>query len=314
MSSTPKASRRAVFDVVGLGYTATDYLSIVPNLPEFDTKLEADCLSIQGGGPVATALVTVRRLGLRCCYIGKVGDDGFGDFMLSELAREGVDVARVVREQGARSQFAFIMVDRQTGHRTIVWTRGSVSRLTRGEADLTAIDGCKCLLLDDLEVEAAIEAALRARRAKVPVVLDAGTLREGMEELLPLCDFIVAGREFGEQFSGNPDPVEAARFIHRATGNVSVVTLGEEGCVCVDAGGICRQKAFEVRAVDTTGAGDVFHAAFAFGILKGWSVPRVLEFSSAVAAIKCTRLGGRPGIPTLEEATAFLRERSSGDW
>ncbi|KPJ60523.1 MAG: hypothetical protein AMJ46_05800 [Latescibacteria bacterium DG_63] len=314
MTGTLQEGTERTFDVVGLGYTATDYLAIVPNLPEFDTKLEATCLSIQGGGPVATGLVTAARLGHSCSYIGKVGDDSFAEFMVAELAREGVDVRRVVCEKGAESQFAFVMVDSSSGHRTIVWTRGTVSKLRQGEAILTDIDSCRCLLLDDLEVEAAIEAALRAREAKVPIVLDAGTFREGMGKLLPLCDYIVAGREFGTQLAGTSAPLAAARDIHDKTGNVAAITMGEEGCVCVDTDGVHRQGAFKVRAVDTTGAGDVFHGAFAVGILKGWELPKVLEFSSAVAAMKCRRLGGRPGIPSFQEAIGFLREHSPQNW
>jgi ribokinase len=312
-TNTDKANK-GVFDVVGLGYTATDYLSIVPHLPEPDTKLEAACLSIQGGGPVATGLVTVRRLGLSASYLGKVGDDEFGEFMLSELAKEGVDVSRVVREKGATSQFAFIMVDENNGTRTIVWTRGSVGKLKRGEADLDVIDTCKCLLLDDLEVEAAIEAATRARLATVPIVLDAGSLRPGMRELVALCDFVVTSKEFGKQFTGETDPVDAARRIHDETGRVSVITVGAEGAVCVHAGGVLRQEGFGVRAIDTTGAGDVFHGAFVVGILKGWEIPKVLEFSCAVAAMKCRSLGGRPGIPTFVEAIAFLSRESRESW
>ncbi|MBN1503582.1 MAG: ribokinase, partial [Candidatus Eisenbacteria bacterium] len=120
MTAAQSSAERPRFDVVGLGYTATDYLAVVPRLPELDTKLEADRLSVQGGGPVATALVTVRRLGMKPLYLGKVGDDEFGKFMLRELEKEGVDVTRVVCEKGAASQFAFIMVDAERGHRTIV--------------------------------------------------------------------------------------------------------------------------------------------------------------------------------------------------
>ncbi|MCX5800626.1 MAG: PfkB family carbohydrate kinase [Candidatus Eisenbacteria bacterium] len=303
-----------VVDVVGLGYTATDYLSIVPRLPEPDTKLEALCLSIQGGGPVATGLVTVRRLGLSASYVGKVGDDDFGNFMLRELEREGIDVSRVVCEKGATSQFAFIMVDETSATRTIVWTRGSVNKLKKGEADLDLVDACKCLLLDDLEVEAAIEAAKRARLANVPIVLDAGSLRDGMRELVGLCDFVVASKEFGRQFSGEAGPLAAAQRIYDETGRVSVVTAGAEGAVCVCANGVWRQEGFRVRAVDTTGAGDVFHGAFAAGIIKGWEIPKVLEFSCAVAAMKCRSLGGRPGIPSFVEAIAFLRRESTERW
>ena len=297
-------------DVVGLGYTATDYLAVVPHLPELDTKLEAGCLSIQGGGPVATALVTVRRLGLRPLYIGKVGDDDFGRFMLEELGKEGVDVTKVVCEKGAKSQFAFIMVDARLGHRTIVWTRGTVTRLRRGEADLSALDRCRCLMLDDLETEAGIEAAARARELGIPIVLDAGSVRDGMAELVPMCDYVVASSHFGLQYTGSDDPPWAARLIHEKTGRVAVVTAGEKGSFCAGPQGSFARKGFEVRAVDTTGAGDVFHGAFAVGILNGWDLPRVLEFSNAVAAMKCTKLGGRPGIPTFDEALEFLRSRS----
>ncbi len=314
MSDTLGGRHTGTYDVVGLGYTATDYLAIVPRLPEFDTKLETESLSVQGGGPVATALATTSRLGYSSCYVGKVGDDGFGRFMLGELEKEKVDVGRVVHEKGAQSQFAFIMVDAKSGHRTIVWTRGTVSKLRKGEADLAAIETCRCLLLDDMEVEAAMEAASVARKAEVPVVLDAGSVREGMRELLPMCDYIAAGREFGLRFTGASDPLAAARSIHESTGSVSVVTMGEEGCVCVCAEGTYRQKAFKVRAIDTTGAGDVFHGAFAVGILEGWGIQKVLEFSSAVAAMKCRRLGGRPGIPDFQEAVAFLKERSPENW
>jgi len=310
VSNAQTLSGGSPFDVMGLGYTATDYLAVVPRLPELDTKLEAGCLSIQGGGPVATALVTVRRLGLRPLYVGKVGDDDFGRFMLAELDKEGVDVTRVVCEKGATSQFAFIMVDAQHGHRTIVWTRGTVSRLKRGEADLGAVGGCRCLLLDDLETEAGMEAAERARRSGVPIVLDAGSLREGMAELAPMCDYVVAGSQFARQYTGSDDPLSAARLIHDKTGRIAVVTAGERGSFCAGPQGSFAREGFRVRAVDTTGAGDVFHGAFAVGILKGWDLPRVLEFSNAVAAMKCTKLGGRPGIPTLDEALEFLRRHS----
>ncbi len=314
MASSSRHDTEAPPDVVGLGYTATDYLTIVPRLPELDSKLEARCLSIQGGGPVATALVTVRRLGHRPLYIGKVGDDDFGRFMLSELQRERVDVTHVVCEKGSTSQFAFIMVDESEGHRTIVWTRGSVSTLRRGEANLAPLERCRCLLLDDLETEAGLEAAGRARELGVPIVLDAGSLRQGMDELIPLCDYVVGSKRFGEQYAGNEDPLSAAKRIHEMTGRTTVITAGQLGSFCASPDGSFRQEAFRVKAVDTTGAGDVFHGAFVVGILRGWELGRVLEFSSAVAAMKCTQLGGRPGIPDFEQTIEFLKAHSPNSW
>jgi sulfofructose kinase len=297
------------FDAVGLGYTALDYLGVIPRFPEENRKLELDEFSIQGGGPTATAIVTARRLGLSASYIGKVGDDPFGERMLSELRAEGVDCSSVVVEPGARSQFAFIMVDARTGARTILWTRGSVSPLTPSEVDLDRIASARALLIDSLEPVAAYAAAEAAREAGIPVVIDAGTLRDGVAELLPLCDYIVASETFAGRISEGRGVGEALRIIYAEGPEAGVVTLGERGCTAISGDGTFEVEGFPVRAVDTTGAGDVFHGAFLFAVLQGWDLYRMCLFSNAVAAMKCRRLGGRAGIPDLNEALAFLKER-----
>ncbi len=298
------------FDVVGIGYTALDYLGAVPHLPSENTKLEVRNFTIQGGGPTATAMVALRRLGLSVSYIGKVGDDGFGARMLEELRSEDVDVSSVVVEAGATSQFAFIMVDEKTASRTILWTRGSVSRLAASEVNLDLIAWAKGLLIDDLEPEAALVAAREARARSIPVLIDAGSLREGVRELLPLCDYIIASELFAEQISGSVKLGEQLAAIRAFGPSVSVVTLGEKGCAALVENRVVEVGGFKAKAVDTTGAGDVFHGAFLFAVLKGWDVLQACTFSNAVAALKCRKLGGRAGIPALPEALAFIsRER-----
>ncbi len=294
------------FDVVGVGYTALDYLAVVPHLPEENRKLEIGEFLIQGGGPTATAAVTARRLGLDAAFIGKMGDDDFGRRMLSELEREGVDVSRVVVERGGRSQFAFIMVDGSTAARTILWTRGNLGPFTADEVDGDIVSGARGLLIDSLEPRAALAAARRARESKVPVVIDAGTLREGVRELLPLCDYIVASELFAEQISEDGDHLLALERIMEYGPEAAVVTLGERGCVALTGSGLLEVPGFEIDAVDTTGAGDVFHGAFIFGVLEGWDIERICVFSNAVSALKCRRLGGRAGIPDLGETMSFL--------
>jgi sulfofructose kinase len=293
-------------DVVGVGYTALDYLGIIPHFPREDRKLEIGDFTIQGGGPTATAVVTVKRLGLSAAFIGKVGDDDFGRRMLEELQVEGVDVSRVVVEQGGRSQFAFIMVDERTAARTILWTRGSLGVFTGDEVDCGAVARARGLLVDSLEPAAALAAAGAARKASIPVVIDAGTLREGVRELLPLCDYIVASELFAEQVADGAGHEEALERMLSFGARAAVVTRGAGGCAALSPSGFVEVPGFSIETVDTTGAGDVFHGAFMFGVLRGWDIKRICLFSNAVAALKCRRLGGRAGIPSLEEALAFL--------
>ena len=300
------------FDVVGVGYTALDYLALIPCFPTENMKLEMEDFLIQGGGPTATAVVTARRLGLRSAFIGKVGDDDFGGRMLDELEGEGIDVSRVVVEEGGRSQYAFIMVDGSTAARTILWTRGNLEPFTADDVDLGLVRRARGLLIDSLEPSAAIAAALAAREAEIPVVIDAGTLRDGVRELLPLCDYIVASELFSEQISGGGDHLEALEAIMDYGPEAAVVTLGERGCVALTEKGMIEVPGFEVEAVDTTGAGDVFHGAFMYGVLEEWDIERICVFSNAVAALKCRMLGGRAGIPDLDETLSFLEDAAPG--
>jgi ribokinase len=298
------------FDVTGVGYTAIDYLGIIPHFPEENLKLELEKLSVQGGGPAATATVTAARLGLSTSFIGKVGGDDRGAMMLMKLNGEGVDVSSAVLEADALSQFAFIMVDSQTGKRTILWTRGTLSPLKPEELDMDKITSCRGLLVDTLEPDAAAAAAKAAADAGAKVLIDAGTLREGVEEILPHCHYIVASETFAGQISEGRGPEAALEKMMRYGPLAAVVTLGERGCVAMSADGFLKEKGFIVDAVDTTGAGDVFHGAFLYAVLSDWDVRRCCVFANAVAAMKCRELGGRTGIPSLGETLDFLSERA----
>jgi ribokinase len=298
------------FDAVTVGYTATDYLGIIPHFPEEDLKLELERFEVQGGGPAATAAVTMSRLGLRTAFIGKTGDDDLGIFMRHELEKEDIDISAMKIEEGATSQFAFIMVDRESAARTILWTRGTLSPLQPTELDLDLISSCRGLLIDTLEVEAAAEAARIAREAGVRVVIDAGTLRDGVTDILPFCDFIVASETFARQIGEDRGVKHALERMMEYGPEAAVVTLGAKGCVSLSSDGLIESKGFEVEAVDTTGAGDVFHGAFLYAVLNGWDIRRCCVFSNAVAAMKCRKLGGRQGIPDINEVNEFLSKIS----
>ena len=174
----------------------------------------------------------------------------------------------------------------------------------------SVIESARGLLVDSLEPNAALTAAVTARAAGIPVVVDAGTLREGVVELLPFCDYIVGSELFACQISGGKEPLKALDDIMSFGPKAAVITLGERGCVFLSGSERFSVDGFEVGAVDTTGAGDVFHGAFLFGVLQGWDIYRICVFANATAAMKCRMPGGRRGIPDRVEVHAFLSGRS----
>jgi sugar/nucleoside kinase (ribokinase family) len=292
-----------MFDVTGIGLNAIDYLCVVPRFPEPGEKLRMSAFARQGGGQVATALCALARWGLSTAYCGNVGDDDHGRLSLSLLADEGVDAAYARTVPGAASQFAVILVDGRSGERTILWERPAELRIRPEDLPYGAIRSSRALLLDGHDVEASIAAARVARAAGVPVVLDAEKVQEGTGELLRLTDHIVAATGFPERCLGAElPPEEAAREIFGRFGpRTVVITLGDRGAAGFDGKETVRSPAVPVRAVDTTGAGDIFHAGFLYGLLSGMDFRGILAFANAAAGLSCRGLGGRGNIPSREE-------------
>ncbi|MBI2876375.1 MAG: hypothetical protein HYY20_05795 [Candidatus Tectomicrobia bacterium] len=294
------------YDVVGLGLNAVDYLCVVPHFPRFDSKVKMATFRREGGGQIATALVALSRWGLTTSYLGKVGDDELGRYTRQELEREGVDTTHLRVAPGGTSQFAFILVDRQTGERTVVWHRDEQVNLTLQEVSRPAVTAGRVLHLDGHETEAAIQAARWAREEGIPVVLDIDDVRPGTAALIQEVDFLIADQDFPRRFTGYADREAALREIASQGPREVGMTLGAEGAMALSGEGIVYRPGFRVKAVDTTGAGDLFHAGFIYGLLQGWGLAERLAFANAAAALKCRQLGGRSGIPTLEEAYRLL--------
>jgi sugar/nucleoside kinase (ribokinase family) len=298
-----------MFDVVGCGCTAWDMLCITPEYPGLDVKIRVDDLVMQGGGLIATALVAVARLGGKAAIIGKVGDDDWGRFQREELIREGVDVRNLVIGRPGDSHFAFVVVDAATGKRTIFYKRGDDYLLRPDQVDRALVESAKALLVDGHQMDAGIAAAARAKQAGIPVVMDAEGTEPRTPEMVNLTDYLIPSRECALAYTGCEDVPSAAQKLaaggrHRAV----VVTLGDQGALIVADGEVTRQPAFAVDVVDTTGAGDVFHGAFAFALSRGDDVRQATRFAAAVAALKCRKLGGRAGIPSLAETEALLAQ------
>jgi sulfofructose kinase len=288
-------------DVFGLGQCSLDYIGIFEAYPSPDAKHEFHETVIQGGGPVATALVALSRWGLRCYFSGIIGDDAFGHSVRSSLSEEGVDIGGLLVRKDESSQFAFIVAEPSTGRRTIFWRRPSGKPPGPEEIDSKKLIRSKVLHSDGLFIEAALHAATIARRAGVQVVVDAGTLREGMLELAALADAFIASETFARTLVGEDSPVEACRRISALGPSLAGVTLGPRGYVALCEGRVIQKPACLVEVLDTTGCGDVFHAGVTYGLVRGWNPEKSLDLANWAAAAVSTRLGGRTGIPALSE-------------
>ena len=291
--------------VAGLGQCSLDYIAFLERYPLEDTKEEAKALFIQGGGPVATALVSLSRLGVETEFSGVVSNDDAGRLIIKGLEDEGVGTRSVKVRKGGASQTAFIVVNGKTGSRTILWKRPTVRPLKATEVSAAFLKGADCLLLDGLMKDASLKAASIARRFNIPVVLDAGKVRDGMLDLARLSDYIVASEEFARDLKQSPR--EALLSLSASNPKAVTVTLGKKGSVTWQDGKIFSQKAFRIKAVDTTGAGDVFHGGYIYGVLQKWDIRKTVEFASAFAALKCRKPGGRTGIPTLKETLKLVK-------
>ncbi len=289
-----------------MGLNSVDFLCVVPEFPASNSKMKMLQFSKQGGGQVATAMVALSRWGVRTKYIGKVGEDELGRFSLHSIRQEGVDVSSVTMEPNATNQFATIIVDRASGERTILWDRDERLMYREGGLQKEGICSGKLLHLDGHDVHAAIQSARWAKEEGIPTVVDLDKVEPLTFELIRKIDFVITSSGFPTLFTGMSDPGKALAEMQRQIPGFLCTTLGHQGAIAFVDGEILHAKGFETDAIDTTGAGDVFHAGFIYGLLQNWEVKEILRFANAAAALKCGEVGGRKGIPTLEKIQNFL--------
>lgn len=294
--------------VLGVGINATDTVIRLPRFPTVDSKVEVTSAEIKAGGQVASAMVACRRWGLRARYAGKVGDDSAGQFQREEMDREDVE-AHWITARGEASQSAFILVDEPSGERTVLWKRDPAIALRPEDMRREWLKGATALLVDGHDTAAAALVAQWAREERIPVIADLDNRYPGVEGLLRFADYPVTSKDFPGRLTGERDLLRAlpkmhAQFKCRLTG----ATLGRLGVIVWDGRQFVLCPGFLVNAIDTTGAGDVFHGAFLYGLVHGREVKEILEFSCAAAALNCESLGARGGIRSLEEIRRMQRE------
>ncbi|MCR5753138.1 MAG: hypothetical protein K6G91_14390 [Kiritimatiellae bacterium] len=300
------------FEYIGLGFVSNDHLAVLPFIP-MDTKVKMISHAILGGGPAGNSTAGAAALGKSAAFIGTVGDDADGRMILDTFAREGVDTSMVAVRKGATSAIAYLWIEEKTGNRSCAWTREGLTELTADEitpAIADAIRGAKVLHLDGHNAAGAIAAAKIAKEAGVTIMYDAGTHRDGMEELLPLADLLICSEEFILKLTGLKDAEAAVRQVwEKYRPKVCGATMGIRGSMCFDGRDFVKCPAFKVeKVVDTTGCGDLFHTGFAVRWLETHDLMECQRFGAAVSAIKCRGLSGRPpSAPTRAEVEEFLK-------
>lgn len=298
--------------VVGIGAALLDLLAQVDSFPIEDTKKQAISVRFQGGGPCATALVALQKLDVETQYIGAVGDDMPGAYIIDEFNRYGVDTSLVSIVPAESSSTAVVLSAIASSTRTVVWAAGSAPAPQWSPAIEAALDAADILHLDGNHLSFAIEAAQYMHSKNKLVSHDAGGLYPNIEDLLPHIDILIPSEEFACGLSGHSDIVKAALYLQeRYCPKVLVITQGKKGGVYYDRdhGVVDSYPAFAVEVVDTNGAGDVFHGAFLAATLKGLAIEDACVFASAVSALKCTVFGAREGIPSISDTLRFLEER-----
>jgi len=295
------------FDVVGIGLNATDTLIIVPHFPSYAGKGPFSQEILSPGGQVASAMVTCARLGLRTRYVGTIGDDERGRLQIESLLGSGINLDFVQQRTGCPNQSAYIIIDQATGERTVFWQRPDCLRLRPEEITKEMITSARLLHIDGHDTPAMEKAARIARENGIPVTVDVDTIYKGFERVLPYVDYLVASSEFPIQWTHQSDPLKALELIQEEYGiRCAAMTLGAHGALALYEGKFHYSPAFVVNCVDTTGAGDVFHGGFCYGVLAGWDIDRILDFSNAMGALNCTAIGARGGIATLEKAAKLM--------
>lgn len=289
-------------DVLCIGIAAYDLTLLVSHHPLPDDKTMADSLICCGGGPAANAAVTVARLGISSAYSGYIGNDLYGDKLIQEFTSEGVKTDFIVRGDSPTS--LSVVLVKPDGSRSVIHYRGLKERLPSGSVDFSAVEPA-VILFDGHEPDISMPLVKEARSRGIKTILDAGSVHRGTKELISHVDYLVCSEKFAIDFTGETNEERAVKKLYEYSSNV-IITLGERGLICKSKSGEGALPAFTVDVVDTTGAGDAFHGAFAACVAAGEKWDYSLLFSSGAAALCCTKMSARGGIPVKEEVVKFL--------
>ena len=295
--------------IVGIGACVFDTLYNIPSYPTEDTKMRASASKCAGGGPVATGLVAAQKLGGASAYIGVLSGDNGGVFLKNDFEKYGLDTSLIEVKDGYRSFASVLWLCADTKTRTCVFDKGDIPALVLNDEQKKAIAEADILMVDGNDLCAAVEGAKIAREYGTKVLYDCGGLYEGVEKLLALTDIMIPSEEFAMGHTGCDNASDAAKKLYETySPDVVVVTQGKRGGILFDGEGVTEYPIYPAEVVDSNGSGDVFHGAYAAGLIKGFDFLKCCHFSSAVSAIKCMGVGARESVPDFDTVKNYMKE------
>lgn len=292
-----------------IGISTLDNFWFVPAIPSEPTKVFALSHTQTGGGMAANAAVAIAKLGGATEFWGRAGNDLAGRTMREMFAAEAINIEGYRLFDNAQSPVSAILVD-QNGERLISTFRGSNLPDNAEWLPLHRLATSRVVLADMRWLDGALAGFREARNRDVITVLDADLAEtENFDRLLPLTDHAVFSEPGLSQYAPGLSVDDALEKARSAGCSLAAVTLGSEGCRWLDANGYADCASFDIDVVDTTGAGDVFHGAYAYALGNNHEIADAMRFAAAAAAMKCRSAGGRAGSPTLGELTQFLADK-----
>lgn len=297
-----------MFEVVGIGGSFHDILMLMEHFPVENTKNNRILEIIhQGGGPVSTGLCAAARLGAKCSVMSVFSDDEGGIFLRQEFEKDNVDISSSVIRPGTKSYTSYVLVSQDSGYRTICGGGGNVGPLSEDEINFDLIKNATVLNLDGTSGKAGVIAAKYAREHGVKVMLDAEFPRHGILDMIEYTDFLITSEECMFEYGESDDiKISLKNAFSKGKHDIVIATLGKQGGVGYDGKDLIEYPIFPAEVVDTNGCGDVFHGACSYGYIQGWSWEKICNFASGVSSMKCMKLGGRSGIPTMPELVEWL--------
>lgn len=303
------------FDVVGIGVSPLDILALVESFPTEDEVHQAIQIIAQGGGPVATALATLARLGARTAMVDAIGDDWQGKLILEEFHRANVSSKHIRVRPGFTSAITSILVHQGTGSRAIYHFPGNAPELSPDELPFEVILNCKFLHINGRHLEACKKAIKEAKKSGVKISFDggAGRYRYELDPLIPEVNILIAAKAFAQACTGENLVFEMGKRLLKKGPQIVVITDGLQGSWIFEQDNLSfHQPAFLMpKVIDTTGCGDSYHGAFLFGLMNHYPLPETARFASAVAALNTQGLGGRTALPGYQDVITFLKSRDS---
>ena len=302
-------------EILCIGHAAYDIVLPLAAYPAENSKAEIPGLTSSGGGPAANAAHLLAAWGVGCAFAGVVGDDDYGRKILDEFKQARIDTSLTQCRRNQDTNLSIILVNQQNGSRTVINRKSASKPLTLDPDALNKINP-RVLLFDGHELQASLAAIEKFPDAVS--ILDAGSLREGTERLAREVDYLAASERFASQVCGldelesETNRQKCIRRLHQGKTYLVIVTLGENGLIYGDENGHRHLRAFPVDAIDTTAAGDLFHGALAYGILKKMPLLQALKLASLTAALSTTRPGGKTSIPRLSRVEEELN--TYGTW